>query len=138
MSVIIKYMDLPESCEKCQFCMGKEAHDEDDYSGWICVAMTHRFDDDRAIGFYEDEDGELHDFDVEKGRHQDCPLLEVKIGKWIRRHCISKNNKSIDMFVCSSCGEEFSWDAETGIKIDNYNICPNCGSYNRGVKSDDE
>ena len=78
MSVIIKYMELPECCSKCQFCMGKEAHDECDYSGWICVAMTYRFDDDRVIGFYEDEDGELHDFDIEKGRHPDCPMRSRK------------------------------------------------------------
>lgn len=25
-------------------------------------------------------------------------------------------------------GTEFSWDAETGVSMDNYNTCPNCGA----------
>ena len=48
---------------------------------------------------------------------------EQKIGHWINRHIIA--NTSIDMIVCSECGEEFSYDAETGIS--EYNYCPNCG-----------
>lgn len=49
---------------------------------------------------------------------------EPKIGHWINRHIIA--NTSIDMIVCSECGEEFSYDAETGIS--EYNYCPNCGA----------
>lgn len=49
-------------------------------------------------------------------------------GKWIRRRYINGTDwsKSFDMYVCSNCYEEFSWDAETGISMDNYNTCPNC------------
>lgn len=36
----------------------------------------------------------------------------------------------IEMMVCSECGEEFSYDAETGIR--DYNFCPNCGADMRG------
>ena len=49
---------------------------------------------------------------------------EPKTGRWINRHIIA--NTSIDMIVCSECGEEFSYDAETGIS--EYNFCPNCGA----------
>ena len=48
-------------------------------------------------------------------------------GKWIRRHYITAT-KSFDMYVCSNCGEEFSYDAETGISMNNYNTCPHCGA----------
>lgn len=57
------------------------------------------------------------------------PTIEERPhGKWIRRRYIKGNdwNKSFDMYVCSNCGEEFSYDAETGISINNYNTCPNC------------
>ena len=47
-----------------------------------------------------------------------------KIGHWINRHIIA--NRSIDIIGCSECGEEFSYDAETGIS--EYNYCPNCGA----------
>lgn len=53
-----------------------------------------------------------------------CEEQEPKTGHWINRHIIA--NTSIDMIVCSECGEEFSYDAETGIS--EYNYCPNCGA----------
>lgn len=46
-------------------------------------------------------------------------------GKWIRRRVIAKD-RSFDMVVCSNCQTEFSWDAETGVSMDNYKTCPNC------------
>ena len=49
---------------------------------------------------------------------------QEQTGHWINRHIIA--NTSIDMIVCSECGEEFSYDAETGIS--EYNYCPNCGA----------
>lgn len=49
---------------------------------------------------------------------------EPKTGHWINRHIIA--NKSIDMIVCSKCGDEFSYDAETGIS--EYDYCPKCGA----------
>lgn len=51
---------------------------------------------------------------------------EPKTGHWINRRIIA--NTSIDMIVCSECGQEFSYDAETGISISDYNYCPNCGA----------
>lgn len=55
-----------------------------------------------------------------------------KRGKWIHRRIINGDN-IIDMHYCSECGEEFSYDAETGVCITNYKICPKCGSDNREV-----
>ena len=51
---------------------------------------------------------------------------ERKKGKWHRRFY-----PQIEMMVCSECQEEFSYDAETGIR--DYNYCPNCGADMREV-----
>ena len=66
-------MDLPKSCSDCPFCVQKYATDEYDAYGDMCLAMVRRWDDDRLVNYYEDEDGEYHDFDIESGRHPDCP-----------------------------------------------------------------
>ena len=50
---------------------------------------------------------------------------ERKKGKW---H--SRIYSKIEMFVCSECQHEYSYDAETGEQF--YNYCTNCGSYNGG------
>lgn len=60
-------------------------------------------------------------------------LVEIEVepvrhGHWIHRHYITGNRDSIEMFVCSECREEFSYDAETGVSITDYNVCPNCGA----------
>ncbi len=47
---------------------------------------------------------------------------ESKVGHWISRWYNGKH-----FHVCSECQEEFSHDAETGIEITDYHICPNCG-----------
>ena len=47
--------------------------------------------------------------------------------KWIHRRVIAKD-RSFDIVVCFNCQAEFSWDAETGVCMDNYKICPNCGA----------
>ena len=46
---------------------------------------------------------------------------ERKKGKWHRRFY-----PHVEMIVCSECQEEFSYDAETGVR--DYNYCPNCGA----------
>lgn len=51
--------------------------------------------------------------------------------KWIHRRIIAKN-RSFDVVVCSNCQTEFSWDAETGVSMDNYKTCPNCGADMKG------
>ena len=48
-------------------------------------------------------------------------IEERKKGKW---H--SRIYSKIEMFVCSECQHEYSYDAETGEQF--YNYCPNCGA----------
>lgn len=61
--------------------------------------------------------------DGKEPQFENCTEQEPKTGHWINRHIIA--NRIFDMIVCSECGEEFSYDAETGIS--EYNYCPNCG-----------
>lgn len=53
------------------------------------------------------------------------PYEERPKGEWIPRRVITKD-RSFDMVVCSNCQTKFSWDAETGVSMDNYMTCPNC------------
>ena len=50
---------------------------------------------------------------------------EAKTGHWISRWYAGHDFR---FHVCSECNEEFSCDMETGINIDNYRYCPNCGA----------
>ena len=50
---------------------------------------------------------------------------EPKTGHWISRWYAGHD---FHFHVCSECNEEFSCDMETGISIDNYRYCPNCGA----------
>ena len=49
---------------------------------------------------------------------------EPRKGHWISRWYAGHD---LHFHVCSECNEEFSCDMETGISIDNYRYCPNCG-----------
>ena len=40
----------------------------------------------------------------------------------------STNQYDCQMYMCSECGEEYSYDAETGIGITDYSFCPKCGA----------
>lgn len=80
--------------------------------------------DDYAIGFRNGLRYAKSLIDGNDPQFELCPKQEPKIGHWINRHIIA--NTSIDMIVCSECGEEFSYDVETGIS--EYNYCPNCGA----------
>lgn len=49
-------------------------------------------------------------------------------GKWHSRFYYRESTESYDceMHVCSECGSEWSYDAETGSS--DFNYCPNCGA----------
>lgn len=53
-------------------------------------------------------------------------------GKWVHRHYIAGSGRTVDVVYCIECGEEYSYDAETGVSAEDYNSCPNCGAYMRG------
>lgn len=74
----------------------------------------------------------------EKGTEPDLALQmaikaleECKPGKWIS-HIEHGIHGGIQCWVCSECRELFSYDAETGVEITNYHICPNCGAKMEG------
>lgn len=58
-------------------------------------------------------------------------LEECKPGKWIS-HIEYGSHGRIQLWACSECRELFSYDAETGVEITNYHICPNCGAKKEG------
>ena len=51
-----------------------------------------------------------YDRDQYNRGYNDAKEELIKIGKWINRRVITKDN-SFDMYVCSNCNEEFSYDA---------------------------
>lgn len=62
---------------------------------------------------------------------EDFPAADVRPvvrGKWHSRFYYRESTKAYDceMHVCSECGSEWSYDAETGSS--DFNFCPNCGA----------
>ena len=49
---------------------------------------------------------------------------EPKTGHWITQWNAVHQK---EYYYCSECREEFSYDGETGIKMNDYDFCPNCG-----------
>ena len=56
----------------------------------------------------------------------------LKKGLWIPHWNVVHQK---EYYYCSECGEEFSYDGETGIKMIDYNFCPNCGADMRGDRN---
>lgn len=56
--------------------------------------------------------------------------FHVMKGKWMTQWNAAHQK---EYYYCSECREEFSYDGETGIKMNDYKYCPNCGSYNGGT-----
>jgi Pyruvate/2-oxoacid:ferredoxin oxidoreductase delta subunit len=74
---------------------------------------------------------------VVKGIHA-LPSVENKGEQRPKGHWITQRNiaHQKDYYYCSECREEFSYDGETGIKMSDYNFCPNCGADMRGEEND--
>ena len=74
------------------------------------------------------DDGECFE-DCDEIKHlRNLPSVtpqEPRKGHWISRWYAGHD---LHFHVCSECNEEFSCDMETGISIDNYRYCPNCGA----------
>ena len=58
----------------------------------------------------------------------------LKTGHWITQW---NGVHQKEYYYCSECREEFSYDGETGIKMNDYDFCPNCGADMRGDKNAD-
>ena len=54
---------------------------------------------------------------------------EAKTGRWITQWDLTLQK---EYYCCSECRETFSYDKETGIEMDNYTYCPNCGAKMEG------
>lgn len=72
---------------------------------------------------------------------EDYPAADVRpivCGKWVERRYWrpSTMNYGCIMYACSECGNELSYDAETGMWATNWNFCPNCGADLRRMKPD--
>ena len=52
-------------------------------------------------------------------------IPQPKIGHWITQWNVTHQK---EYYCCSECREKFSYDGETGIEMNNYNFCPNCGA----------
>ncbi len=52
-------------------------------------------------------------------------MPQPKTGHWITQWNVAHQK---EYYYCSECGEEFSYDGETGIKMNDYDFCPNCGA----------
>lgn len=64
---------------------------------------------------------------------KDAPTIEERPkGKWINRLYMYPE-RNIEMYACTECQYEYSYDAETGIS--DANFCPNCGADMRKEKS---
>lgn len=50
---------------------------------------------------------------------------EPKTGHWITQWNVAHQK---EYYCCSECREEFSYDGETGIKMNDYGYCPRCGA----------
>ncbi len=60
------------------------------------------------------------------------PVTPQKMGRWITQWNIAHQK---EYYFCSECREEFSYDGETGIKMNDYTFCPNCGAKMREGES---
>lgn len=101
MSVLIKGMNMPESCYDCPMC----------YDMMECTVGTPR------IGFWKKEmQAEPFDFCAE--RHPRCPLVPAADVVPVRHGRLLNPNPYGE---CSVCG------CLIDIR-DSYNYCPNCGA----------
>ncbi len=61
--------------------------------------------------------------------HEDGKMEQInpqqKTGHWITQWNATHQK---EYYYCSECREEFSYDGETGIKMNDYSYCPHCGA----------
>lgn len=57
-------------------------------------------------------------------------VAPVRHGRWIKKFYYRQSTQAYDceMYSCSECGNEFSYDAETGMCMCNWGFCPCCGA----------
>lgn len=116
-------------CPKCGFQDDKdksESEDREVLEQEPCEDTISRIEVIKSIDEREDVNGKV---DAESVR-TDIVLMpsvtpQPKTGHWIIQWNITHQK---EYYYCSECREEFSYDGETGIKMNNYDFCPNCGA----------
>lgn len=95
------------------------------------IAQLQEFIDNEGIPFWAKPGLQKvkETVEAERERH----IEESKTGRWIS-HIEYGIHGSIQCWVCSECRELFSYDAETGIEITDYQHCPNCGAEMKGAE----
>lgn len=80
--------------------------------------------------YYGDDDRNIITEAFNDGYNTAKEKFERPKGNWKGRRYYrpSTNQYDCEMSLCSECGEEYSYDAETGISITDYSFCPNCGA----------
>ena len=105
MSVIVKTMDMPESCSQCRFLTYDDFATGHEYE---CTALSEFMDED----------------ELPEGRRSDCPLVDeepVRHGEWIKADSQQYFRKHYPCFTCSECG--YRKDSQK-----TWNYCPNCSA----------
>ena len=96
MAILIKGMEMPESCFLCRFCRRQEYGEyvgED--TAWSCVASKKRITDGQDL--------------IATFKHPDCPLVEVP-------------DEQQEIIQCEYCENwDTSWECSSG---PDYHYCP--------------
>ena len=107
MSVLIKAMEMPQSCIECKLLNWKPSKKH-----YRCPLTNEKIDDDTELSW-----GYMS---------KDCPLVEVpeqKHGTWIRTV-----EELGETWMCSECLEEFIPTDSMEEFIGYVHFCPNCGA----------
>ena len=110
MSILIKGMEMPKSCNYCNFqCFVKWGGDSP-YANEIAAKclVTDKFA-----------------FPSDSERDENCPLIEQKTGKWIDKWYCSNMSGYEYAMNCSECGKP-TYRISFAEPMPNY--CPNCGA----------
>ncbi len=88
------------------------------------AVLDHIYGANGLEGFENSNVFEKHYADFIKSLPSAKPQ-EPKNGHWITQWNVVHQK---EYYYCSECREEFSYDGETGIKMNDYLFCPNCGA----------
>ena len=118
MSVLVKDMKMPVSCEDCVICDVKWTSDNDGEAWAFCMLKQKTI--------CHTVNGSDKEVATEILKKPDwCPLKEVKHGKWIKADSQQYFRKHYPAFTCSECGQRKDSQKK-------WNYCPECGADMRG------
>lgn len=107
--VISKWLEQ----ETCEDAISKQAVLNILKNHWLSGTIAYRFIDEIGLNI----------------NSLPSVIPQPKIGHWITQWNVVHQK---EYYYCSECREEFSYDGETGIKMNDYDYCPNCGVRMKG------